>query len=196
MVAALSKQSNGGGESDGPPPPLQYICRNTEERSCNIRCSGKTVSIIARAERDDTRVETRIRLSPKRTSPFKSVGASVQSTAGSRRVRISFSNAGYTTLGVGVRVLATHSIRQFPLHFPSLRHRVPTGSERTLQIVCVCLCVCTLNYPACNAHAQYCHLWPVQFYNNFPHYFEQGKFCEEKRKVDLIYNLPLQHFPF
>ena len=41
---------------------------------------------IARAERDGTRAETRFRLSPKRTSPFKSVGASVQSTAGSRGV--------------------------------------------------------------------------------------------------------------
>ena len=65
------------------------------------------------------RAETRIRLSPKQTSPFKSVGASVQSTAGSRGVRISVSNAGYTTLGGGMRVLATHSIRQFPLHFLS-----------------------------------------------------------------------------
>ena len=49
---------------------------------------------IARAERDGTRAETRFRLSPKRTSPFKSVGASVQSTACSRVVRISLSNAG------------------------------------------------------------------------------------------------------
>ena len=74
---------------------------------------------IARAERDGTRAETRFRLSLKRTSPFKSVGASVQSTAGSRGVRISLSNAGYTTFGGGVRVLVTHSIRPFPLHFPS-----------------------------------------------------------------------------
>ena len=74
---------------------------------------------IARAERDCTSAETRFRLSPKRTSPFKLVGASVQSTAGSRGVRISFSNAGYTMFGGGVRVLATHSIRQFPLYFPS-----------------------------------------------------------------------------
>ena len=74
---------------------------------------------IVRAERDGTLAETRFRLSPKRTSPFKSVGASVQSTAGSRVVRISLSNVGYTTFGGGVRVLATHSIRQFPLHFPS-----------------------------------------------------------------------------
>jgi len=75
--------------------------------------------VIARAEPVGTRTETRFRLSPKRMSPFKTVGASVQSTAGSRGVRISLSNAGYTTFGDGVRVLATHSIRQFPLHFPS-----------------------------------------------------------------------------
>jgi hypothetical protein len=74
---------------------------------------------IVRFKRDGTRAETRFRLSPKRTSPFKSVGASVQSTAGSRGVRISVSNAGYSTFRGSVRVLATHSIRQFPLHFPS-----------------------------------------------------------------------------
>ena len=51
----------------------------------------------ARAEPDDTRAETTFRLSPKRTSPFKSAGEPVQSTAGSRGVRISVSNAGYTT---------------------------------------------------------------------------------------------------
>jgi len=44
---------------------------------------------------DGTREETRFRLSAKRTSPFKSAGASVQSTAVSRGVRISGSNAGY-----------------------------------------------------------------------------------------------------
>ena len=44
-----------------------------------------------RAERDGTRAETRFRFSPKRTSPFKSAGESVQSTAGSRGVRISVS---------------------------------------------------------------------------------------------------------
>ena len=39
---------------------------------------------------DGTRAETRFHLSAKRTSPFKSAGASVQSTTGSRGVRISF----------------------------------------------------------------------------------------------------------
>jgi hypothetical protein len=46
-------------------------------------------------------------------------GTSVQSTTGSRAVRISGSNAGYTTFRGSVRVLATHSIRHFPLHFPT-----------------------------------------------------------------------------
>ena len=72
-----------------------------------------------RLKRDGTLAETRFRLSPKRTSPFKSAVASVQSTAGSRVVRISGSNAGYTTFRGRVRVLAIHSNRQFPLHFPS-----------------------------------------------------------------------------
>jgi len=47
--------------------------------SCGIACS----------KRDGTRAETRFGISAKRTSPFKSAGASVQSTTGSRRVRIS-----------------------------------------------------------------------------------------------------------
>jgi len=46
-------------------------------------------------------------------------GASVQTTVGSRGVRIGVSNAGYTIFRGTVRVLATHSIYQFPLHFPS-----------------------------------------------------------------------------
>ena len=45
---------------------------------------------------DGTGTEISFRLSAKRTSPFKSAGASVQSTTGSRVVRISGSNAGYT----------------------------------------------------------------------------------------------------
>jgi len=68
---------------------------------------------------DGTRAETTFRLSAKRMSQFKSVGASVQSNTGSRGVSIGGSNGGYTMFRGSVRVLATHSIRQFPLHFPS-----------------------------------------------------------------------------
>jgi hypothetical protein len=42
-----------------------------------------------------------------------------QSNTGSRGVHISGSNTGCTMFRGSVRVLATHSIRQFPLHFPS-----------------------------------------------------------------------------
>ena len=71
-----------------------------------------------RLEHDGTRAETRFGLSAIRTSSFKSAGASVQSTTGSRGVRISVSNAGYTRFRGSMRVLATHSIRQFSLHSP------------------------------------------------------------------------------
>jgi len=54
-------------------------------------------SDIVRSKRDGTCAETKFRLPPKRTSPFKSVGASVHLTAGSRGVRNSGSNAGYAT---------------------------------------------------------------------------------------------------
>ena len=108
-----------------------------------------TYRCIARAERDGTRAETRFRHSPKRTRPFKSVGASVQSTAGSRGVRISFSDAGYTTFGGGVRVLATHSIRQFPPSFPlpcvTVCHQVPNELyfiSRTSQHICLARTLC------------------------------------------------------
>jgi len=45
---------------------------------------------------DGTRAETRFRLSAKRMSLFKSAEASVQSTTGSRSVRIGGSYGGYT----------------------------------------------------------------------------------------------------
>ena len=98
----------------------------------------RQTQVIARAERDGTRAETRFRLSPKRTSPLKSVGASVQSTAGSRGVRISLSNVGYTTFGGGVRVLAIHSIRQFSLQFPSRASPCATRfrTNSTLNVPC------------------------------------------------------------
>ena len=60
-------------------------------------------SIRLRLKCDGTRAETRFRLSAKRTSPFKSAGASVQSSTGSRGLRISRSNAGYTTFRDSVK---------------------------------------------------------------------------------------------
>ena len=61
---------------------------------------------------DGTRAETRFRLSAKRTSSFKSAGASIQSTTDSRGVRISGSNAGYTMFRGSVKGTG------YPLHSP------------------------------------------------------------------------------
>ena len=61
---------------------------------------------------DGTRAETRFRLSAKRTIPSKSAGASVQSTTGSRDVRISGSNARYTMFRGSVKSTG------YPLHSP------------------------------------------------------------------------------
>jgi hypothetical protein len=69
-----------------------HIPRN--KQSC--LASNNPIFCRPRLKCDGTRAETRLRLSAKRTSPFKSAGVSVQSTTGSRGVRISGSNAGYT----------------------------------------------------------------------------------------------------
>jgi hypothetical protein len=61
---------------------------------------------------DGTRAETRFQLSAKRSCPFKSAGASVQLTTGSRVVRISGSNAGYTMFRGSVKSTG------YPLHSP------------------------------------------------------------------------------
>ena len=75
---------------------------------------------------DDTNAETRFRLSAKRTSPFKSAGASVHSTTGSRGgVRISGSNAGYTMFPGSVKGAG------YPLHSP-------LSPSRLLPCVTVC----------------------------------------------------------
>ena len=68
---------------------------------------------------DGTRAETRIHLSAKWTSPFKSAETSVQSTIGSRGLRISGSNAGYTIFRGSVKGTGYPLFCQFPLHFPS-----------------------------------------------------------------------------
>ena len=45
------------------------------------------------------------------------------------------------------------------------------------------VCVCSLRYPACNARAPYCHLWPAPLYNIFQRYLINGTIFEKKKKV-------------
>jgi hypothetical protein len=68
------------------------------------------LAVRLRLKCDGIRAETRFRLSAKRTSPFKSAGASVYSITGSRVVRISGSNAGYNMFRGSVKSTG------YPLH--------------------------------------------------------------------------------
>ena len=61
----------------------------THVQSCSVISIQSTLSARLRLKCDGTRAETIYRLSAKRTSPFKSAGASVQSTTGRRAVHIS-----------------------------------------------------------------------------------------------------------
>ena len=86
---------------------------------------------------DGTRAETRFCLSAKRKSPFKSAGALVQSTTGSRGVRISGSNgsnAGCTMFQGGVKGTG------YPLYSP-------VSPSLSLPCVAVCHHVSTGLYP-------------------------------------------------
>jgi len=95
---------------------------NATRRSVSV---GHTIGYILRLKCDGTRAETRFPLSAKRTSPFKSAGASVQSTTGSRGVRISGSNAGYTMFRGSVKSTG------YPLHSPV---------SPSLPLSCVTVC--------------------------------------------------------
>jgi len=91
-----------------------------------------------------TRAETIFRLSAKRTSPFKSAGASVQSTTGSRCVCISGSNAGYAMFRGSVKSTGhpRHSpvSPSLPLPCVTVCHHISTGFYTRLTL-------CTLKSP-------------------------------------------------
>jgi hypothetical protein len=101
-----------------------YRCRRVTQPLHYMEVSGQLQVQAAlppdsrlRLKCDGTSAATRFRLSMKRTSPFKSVGASVLSTTGSGGVRISGSNAGYTKFRGSVKGTG------YPLHWsvsPSL----------------------------------------------------------------------------
>ena len=88
---------------------------------------------------DGTLAENRFPPSTKRTSPFKSAEASVQST-GSRGVRISGSNAGYSMFRGSVKGTG------YPLHSPvspslplpcvTVCHHISTGVYRRFGGTC------------------------------------------------------------
>jgi hypothetical protein len=80
---------------------------------------------------DGTRAETRFGLSAKQMSPFKWAGASVRSTAGSRGVRISGSNAANTVFRGSMKstgyTLHSPDSPSLPLPCVTVYHHILTG---------------------------------------------------------------------
>ena len=109
------------------------LARSTLRLLCTVFCPNKSRCRL-RLNCDGTRAETIFRLSAKRTSPFKSAEASVQSSTGSRGVRTSGSNAGYTMFRGSVKSTG------YPLHSPvppslphpcvTVFHQISTGLYR------------------------------------------------------------------
>ena len=107
---------------------LPSIPRKNRGLPCVILCAkrlSKNFVPRLRLKCDGTRAETRFRLSAKRTSPFKSAGASVQSTTGSRGVPIRGSNAGNTMFRGSAKG------NGYPIHSPF---------SPSLSLPCVTVC--------------------------------------------------------
>jgi len=104
--------------------------RHKRKKVGNFRVPPRAVGLIARSKYDDTRAETRFGFSAKRTSPFKSAGVSVQSTAGSRGVRISGQQLYRPCSDVQCKTTG------YPLH----SHLSPS-----LPLPCVTVCLQVLN---------------------------------------------------
>ena len=94
-------------------------------------CSTLDYKSRLRLTCDGTRAETRFLLSPKRTNPLKSAGASVKSTTVSRSVPISGRNAGYTMFRGSVKSTGytLHSPVSPSLPHPSVTvcHQISAG---------------------------------------------------------------------
>jgi len=118
---------------------------------------------------DGTCTETRICLSAKRPSPFKSVVASVHSTTGSQGVCISGSNAGYTMFrgivnGTGYPLHSPVS-PSLPLPCVTLCHHVSTGLS-PLKLLLSFVEKCPFLYPELELcfvpYIHLCHRWSCQ----------------------------------
>jgi hypothetical protein len=110
---------------------------------CTVPSRGEGECGRLRLKCDGTRAETRFRLSAKRTSPFKSAGASVQSTTGSRGVRISGSYAGYTMFRGSVKGTG-YPLHSLPVPCVTVCHHISAGLQITEtggRLCCVCYCL-------------------------------------------------------
>jgi hypothetical protein len=113
----------------------------------DLGCEVQSKADRGQLKCDGTHAETRFRLSEKRTSIFKPAGASVHSTTGSRGVRISGSNAGYTMFRGSVKSTG------YPLHSPvspspplqsvTVCHHISTGVYHSYCFECTGVGPCT-----------------------------------------------------
>jgi hypothetical protein len=118
-----------GGKSGSDPPILHLgTCWRCHQLCTRTALPERKQPDRLRLKCDGTCGGTRFRLSVKRTSPFKSAGASVQSTTGSRGVRISGSNARYTMFRGSVNSTG------YPLYSPV---------SPSLPLPCVTVCLHT-----------------------------------------------------
>jgi len=72
---------------------------------------------------------------------------------------------------------------QTPGTYPkeSIQHSVHRESLKSRNKYCIVwVCVFSLRYPACNAHAPYCHSYPARLYDIFSHYLINGTIFEKK----------------
>ena len=126
------------------------------------------ICFIGQLKCDGTRAETRFLLSAKRTSPFKSAGASVRSTTGRRVVRMSGSNAGYTVFRGSVTGTG------YPLHSPV---------SPSLPSPCVTMChhISTGVYLHLVVLTTFTHLTPYTVY-----LLQKRKYAGNKVKAPLL----------
>jgi hypothetical protein len=154
---------------------IQNVCRHFKIRFYRFGHQKKKVNILLiwtivkiygrlRLKCDGTRAETRFRLSAKRRSPFKSAGASVHSTTGSRGVRISGSNAGYIMFRGSVKGTG----------YP---HHSPVSPSLPLPCVTVCQHIST-GLTTTSASMDQLYTSTNEFYKIWRHFMHKFSWCE------------------
>jgi hypothetical protein len=63
-------------------------------------------------------------------------------------------------------------------------HASTVAVEKQLILHNLSVCICSFRYPARNAHAPYCHLWPAALYRNFPHYLINGTIFGKRKLLN------------
>jgi len=80
---------------------------------------------------------------------------------------------------MSVQTLYRGNVRTYNVTVRHVRVTIVVVENNEYYILWV-LCICSLRYPACNAHAPHCLLWPAPLYNIFPHFLINGMIFEKK----------------